>query len=86
MAEPRRKNWQNETGGNRDAATVAIAGTAIVEVAAKKVGVVTTTTAAEVTAVVEAGEVHQVLVRLRAPPGGQLWSNNRGSWPQLWRR
>ena len=32
------------------------------------------------------GEVHRVLVWLRAPPRGQLWSNNRGSWPQLWRR
>ena len=56
-------------------------------VAAKMVGVVTTTTTtAGVTAVVEAGEAHWVLVWLRAPPRGQLWSNNRGSWPQLWRR
>ena len=48
-------------------------------VAAKMVGVATTTTAAGVT-------VHRVLVCLRAPPRGQLWSSNRGSWPQLWRR
>ena len=48
-------------------------------VAAKIVGVVTTITAAGVTA-------HRVLVCLKAPPGGQFWSNNRGSWPQLWRR
>ena len=47
-------------------------------VAAKMVGVATTTTAAGVTA-------HWVLVCLRAPPRGQLWSSNRGSWPQLWR-
>ena len=44
----------------------------------KKVGVTTTTTAAGVTAVVGAGEAHRVLVRLRAPPRGQLWSNNQG--------
>ena len=43
------------------------------------VGVATTTTAAGVTA-------HRVLVCRRAPPRGKLWSNNRGSWPQLWRR
>ena len=49
-------------------------------------GVTTTTTAAGVTAVVEAGEAHRVLVWLRAPPRGQLWPNNRASWPQLWRR
>ena len=55
-------------------------------VAAKMVGVATTTTTAGVTAVMEAGEAHRVLVWLRVPPRGQLWSNNRGSWPQLWRR
>ena len=54
--------------------------------APKMVGVATTTTAAGVTAMVEAGEAHRVLVWLRAPPRRQLWSNNRGSWPQLWRR
>ncbi len=48
-------------------------------VAAKMVGVATTTTAAGVTA-------HRVLVCLRAPPRGQLRSDNRGSWPQLWQR
>ena len=47
-------------------------------VAAKITRVATTTTAAGVTA-------HRVLVCLRAPPIGQLWSNNRGSSPQLWR-
>ena len=41
-------------------------------VAAKMVGVATTTTAAGVTA-------HRVLVCLRAPPRGQLWSNNQDS-------
>ena len=55
-------------------------------VAAKMVGVATTTTAAGVIAMVEAGEAHQVLVWLRAPPRGPLWSNNRGGWPQHWRR
>ena len=50
------------------------------------VGVATTTTAAGVTAVMEAEEAHRVLVWLTAPPRGQFWSNNRGSWPQLWRR
>ena len=73
------KSWQNETGGNSDAATVATAGTATVGVSAKKVGEATTTTAAGVTA-------HRVLMCLRAPPRGQRLSNNRGSWPQLWRR
>ena len=86
LAEPRRTSWRNATGRNSDAATVATAGTATVVVAAKIVGVATTTTTAGVTAVVEAGEAHRVLVWLRAPPRGQLWSNNRGSWPQLWRR
>ena len=70
-------SWQNETGGN--VATVATAGTATVGVAPQMVGVATTTTAAGVTA-------HRVLVCLRAPPRGQLWPNNRDSWPQLWRR
>ena len=70
-------SWQNETGGN--VATVATAGIATVGVAAEMVGVATTTTAAGVTA-------HRVLVCLRAPPRGQLWSNNQDSWPQLWRR
>ena len=51
--------------------------------AAKMVGVATTATAAGVTAVVEAGEAHRVLVWLRRPPTRQLWSNNRSSWPQL---
>ena len=54
--------------------------------AAKMVGVATTTTTVGVTAVVEAGEAHRVLVWLRAPPRGHLWSNNRGNWPQVWRR
>ena len=48
-------------------------------VAAKMVGVATTTTTAGMSAMVEAGEAHRVLVWLRAPPRGQLWSNNRGS-------
>ena len=48
-------------------------------------GVATTTTTAGATAVVEAGKGHRMLVSLRAPPRGQRWSNNRGSWPQLWR-
>ena len=48
-------------------------------VAANMVGVATTTTAAGMTAVVEAGETHRVLVWLRAPPRGQISSNNRGS-------
>ena len=43
------------------------------------VEVAITTTAAGVTAVVEAGEAYRVLVWLRAPPRGQLWSNNQGS-------
>ena len=47
--------------------------------AAKMVGVATTTTAAGVTAMVEAGEAHRMLVWPRALPRGQLWSNNRGS-------
>ena len=55
-------------------------------VAANMVGVATTTTAAGVTAVVEAGEAHQVLVWLRVPPRGQLWSQQPWQWPQLWRR
>ena len=55
-------------------------------VAAKLVGVATITTTAGVTAVMEAGEAHRVLVWLRVQPRGQLRSNNRGSWPQLWRR
>ena len=46
----------------------------------------TTTTAAEVTAVVVAGEAHRALVWLRAPPRGKRWSRNPGRWPQLWRR
>ena len=54
LAEPRRKSWQNETGGNSNAATVATVGAA-----AKMVGVATTTTTAGVTAVVEAGEAHR---------------------------
>ena len=62
------------------------AGTATVGVAAKMVGVATTTTAAGVTAMVVAGEAHRVLVWLRAPSRGQRLSNNRGSWPQLWRK
>ena len=48
-------------------------------VAAKMIGVATTTNAAGVTA-------HRVLVCLRAPPRGEIWSSNLGSWPQLWRR
>ena len=48
-------------------------------VAAKMVGVATTTTTAGVTAVVETGEAHLVLVWLRAPPKEQFWSNNQGS-------
>ena len=84
FAEPRRKGWQNEIGGNRDAATVTTAGVATVGVAVKMVGVATTTTAAGVTAVMVAGEAHRVLVWLRAPPRGQRRSNNRGSWPQLY--
>ena len=55
-------------------------------VAAKIVGVATTTTAAGVTAVVEVGEVHRVLVWLRAPPRRQHWSQQPGQWSQLWRR
>ena len=39
-------------------------------VAANMVGVVTTITAAGVTAVVEAGKAHRVVVWLRAPPRG----------------
>ena len=39
-------------------------------------GVVTTITAAGVTAVVEAGEAHRVVVWLRAPPGRKRWSHN----------
>ena len=78
-AEPRRKSWWNETGGNSDAAAVATAGTATGGVAANMVGVATTTTAVGVTAVVEAGEAHRVLVWLRAPPRGQIWSDNQGS-------
>ena len=67
LSEPRRKSWRNGTGGNSDAATVATAGTAPVGVvasgmAAKMVGVATTTTTAEVTAVVEAGEARRGLV------------------------
>ena len=50
------------------------------------VGVATTTTAARVTAVVEAGEAHRVPVWLRAPPRGQRWSQQPGQWPQLWPR
>ena len=42
-------------------------------------GVATTTITVGVTAVVEAGEAHRVLVWLWAPPRGQLWSNNQGS-------
>ena len=42
------------------------------EVAARMLGVATTTTAAGVTAVVEAGEAHRVLMWPRAPPRGQL--------------
>ena len=38
----------------------------------KMVGVATTTTAAGMTAVVEAGEAHRVLVWLRAPPQRQF--------------
>ena len=62
LAEPRRKSLRNATRGNSDAATVATAGTATVRVAAKMGWVATTTTAAGVTAVVEAGEAHRVLV------------------------
>ena len=54
-------------------------------VAAKMVGVGTTTTAAGVTAMVEAGEAHGVLVWLRAPPRMQFWPQQPGQWPQLWR-
>ena len=67
LAEPRRKSKRNATWENSDAATVAMAWTASVRVAAKTVGVATTTTAAGVTLVVEAGEAHWV-VWLRAPP------------------
>ena len=59
---PEEEWWRNATGGNSDAATVATAGAAVVEVAAKMVGVATTTTTAGVTSVVEAGEVHRMLV------------------------
>ena len=74
LAEPRRESWQNETGGTSYAATVATAGTATVGVVAKMVGVATTTITAGVTAVVVAGEARRVLVWLRAPSRGQLWS------------
>ena len=50
------------------------------------VGVATTTTAAGVTAGVEAGEARWVLVWYGAPPTGQLWSQQQGQWPLLWRR
>ena len=86
LAESRRKNWQNESGGNSDAATVATAGTATVGAAANMVGVTTTANTAGVTATVEAGEAHRALVWLRAPPRGTRWSNNGGNWRQLWRR
>ena len=43
----------------------------------------TTTTTAGVTAVMEAREAHRVLLWLRALPRGHIWSNNRGSLPQL---
>ena len=56
-------------------------------VAAKRtVGVATTTTAARVTAVVEAGEARRVLVVAQGAADGQLWSQQPGQWPQLWRR
>ena len=48
----------------------------------KMVGVTITTITVGVTAVVEAGEAHRVLVWLRAPPRWQ----QPGQWPQLWRR
>ena len=81
--------WPNPGGrvGGTQPGETATAGTATRGVAAKMMGVATTTTtAAGVTTLVEAGEAHRVLVWLRAPPRGQLWSNNQGSWPQLWRR
>ena len=79
LTEPRTKSWQTKTGGNSDAAIVATARTSSVGVAAKMVGATTTTTTAGVTAVVEAGEAHRVLVWLRTPPRGHLGSNNQGS-------
>ena len=64
--------------GNSDEATVTTAWTATVEVEAQILGVTTTTSTAGVTSV-EAGEAHRVLMWLRAPPRGNLWSNNQGS-------
>ena len=83
VVEPRTKSWQNATGENSDAPTVTTAGTASVGMASILVGVATTTTAAGVTTAVGEGEAHRVLVWLRAPFSGQLWSQNRDSWPQL---
>ena len=45
----------------------------------KLVVVATITITVGVTAVVEAGEAHRLLVWHRTPPRGQLWSNNQSS-------
>ena len=46
---------------------------------AKIMGVATTSTTAGVTTVVKTSEAHRVLVWLWALPGGQRWSQQRGS-------
>ena len=62
LASYRRESCRNSTGRNSHAATAATVETATVGVSAKMLGVATTTTTAGVTAVVEAGEAHRVLV------------------------
>ena len=86
LAEPRRKSWRNETGGNSDAATVATAGTATVGGSGENV---------------EGGDHHHrrggdsgggsgggssgAGVAQGAVERATL-ARQRGLWPQLWRR
>ena len=79
FVRPSENDLAERNGGDSDAATVATAGSQPWGVAVEMVGVVTTTTVAGVTAVVEVGKVQRVLVWLRAPPRGHFWFNNEGS-------
>ena len=72
MAERNRGKQRRSDSRDSGDRTRGVVGVVASGVAAKMVGVATTTTAAGVTAAVEAGEAHRVLVWLRAPPRGPL--------------
>ena len=76
LAEPRRKSWRNKTEGSsisRDRGDHNRGG------GGKNGRGGDHHHRRGVTAVVEAGEAHRVVVWLRAPPRGKVWSNNQGS-------